>query len=66
MQIIRDARVIADSMRDTVEPQEPSVRIVHYSGGYALVRGHKVLESHPYMSLAVVRKIQIEESTDAL
>jgi hypothetical protein len=48
------------TLRRRFIPREQRIRILAYSGGWALMRGDDVIESHRELSVALLRQAQLE------
>jgi hypothetical protein len=42
------------------KPRAERIRVIAYSGGWAVMRGDDVIESHPELSVAILRQQQLE------
>jgi hypothetical protein len=49
-----------DNRRRRFIPREQRIRVLQYSGGWAVMRGDDVLESHRELSVALLRQQQLE------
>jgi hypothetical protein len=48
------------TLRRRFRPRHERIRVLAYSGGWALMRGDDVIESHRELSVALLRQQQLE------
>jgi hypothetical protein len=56
----REDQRAEDNRRRRFRPRHERIRILAYSGGWALMRGDDVIESHRELSVALLRQQQLE------